>query len=123
VSFFDSFKRSPKEPAEIAAAGQGKAEIEQTTAVPVGREVIIVALRGHLETVWRATGKSLTQADLDENADLYEKGYVDSLSAAQFLLLSEKQFGVRLPDWLLGGRAKSLTELSDYIADELSRRR
>ena len=119
----DLFKGSSKEKADAASASQAGAESVPAGAAPVEREAISAALRGHLETVWRAAGKSFNQSDFDPNADLYEKGYVDSLSAAQFLLLAEKQYSIRLPDWLLGGRAKSLAELADYIAGELSRQR
>ena len=119
----DLFKGSSKDKADAAPASQAGPESSPPAAAPVDRDAITAALRGHLEAVWRAAGKSFNQADFDPRADLYEKGYVDSLSAAQFLLLAEKQYAIRLPDWLLGGRAKSLAELADYIADELSRRR
>ena len=123
-SLFDRFKGSPKGPAG------GTRENDRTDAgpsqpdmPPASREAIIAALKGHLETVWSSEGKPVEPADFSPDEDLYETGYVDSLSAAQFLLLAEKQYGIKLPDWLLGGRAKSLAALADYIGNELARRR
>jgi acyl carrier protein len=124
VSFLSDFlKGSAKENAATTSPSDAKPGGSPPASSSVEREAIIAALRGHLETVWRAANKPFNLADFDQSADLYEKGYVDSLSAAQFLLLAEKQYGITLPDWLLGGRAKSLVDLADHISGELSRRR
>jgi acyl carrier protein len=85
------------------------------------RREIVVALKGHLETVNRSHGQEVDAADFDPHLDLYEAGYLDSLSASEFLLLAEEQYGVALPDWLIGGRANSLAALAGYIETELGR--
>jgi acyl carrier protein len=88
---------------------------------PDRRREIVVALKAHLETVNRSHGKGADIVDFDPHLDLYEAGYLDSLSASEFLLLAEEQYGVALPDWLIGGRANSLAALAVYIEAELAR--
>jgi acyl carrier protein len=82
---------------------------------------IVVALKAHLGTVYRSHGKAADTADFDPHLDLYEAGYLDSLSASEFLLLAEEQYAIALPDWLIGGRANSLAALAVYIEAELAR--
>jgi acyl carrier protein len=87
------------------------------------REAIAATLKGHLETVWRSDPSSATRQPVGSDDDLYESGAIDSLSAARFLLLAEEHYGIKLPDWLLGGRGKSLSGLAEHIAKELARKR
>lgn len=82
---------------------------------------IVVALKAHLETVYRSHSESGDEVDFDPHLDLYEAGYLDSLSASEFLLLAEQQYAIALPDWLIGGRANSLAALAVYIEAELKR--
>jgi acyl carrier protein len=85
------------------------------------RQEIVVALKAHLETVYRSHGKAADTADFDPHLDLFDAGYLDSLSASEFLLLAEEQYAIALPDWLIGGRANSLAALALYIEAELAR--
>ena len=90
-------------------------------ATPDRRREIVASLKAHLEAVNRSHGKGADTADFDPHLDLYEAGYLDSLSASEFLLLAEKQYAIALPDWLIGGRANSLAALAVYIEAELAR--
>ena len=83
------------------------------------RQTILNALVAHLQTVHAASGKRPDSQPIDVDADLYESGYLDSLSVSQFLLLAEKQFGVTLPDWLIGQDTNSLAGLAGYIETQL----
>jgi acyl carrier protein len=100
--------------------GNRNAQQVDRAATPVRREEIELALRAHLETVYRSHRKVADTADLDPQLDLYEAGYLDSLSASEFLALAEKQYGITLPDWLIGGSANSLAALAAYIEDKLA---
>lgn len=87
------------------------------------RQEIVDALTAHLETVYRLHAGTADPITFDPDLNLYEAGYLDSLSASEFLLLAEGQFGVALPDWLIGGQANSLAALAGYIEAELERQR
>ena len=117
-SWSNFFKGSAKEGAEPASPAAAEPVMQ---AASTGRRAeIVTALRCHLQTVWETNRKSFDVSEFNENDDLYDSGYVDSLSAPQFLLLAEKQYGVKLPDWLLGGQAKSVAALAEYIERQLT---
>ncbi len=80
---------------------------------------IVASLRAHLTAVAEKHDQPLRPDELRDDADLFEAGYLDSLMASEFLVLAEKQFGVPLPDWLIGGKANTLETLARYIADEM----
>ncbi len=84
---------------------------------------IVAALKQHLEAVHHSKAIVTERLDFDPHVDLYEAGYLDSIDASQFLLLAEKQYGVSLPDWLIGGQASTLAALAAYIDGELTSRR
>jgi hypothetical protein len=84
---------------------------------------IVVALKQHLETVHRAKAMVTAPLDFDPHVDLYDAGYLDSIDTSEFLLLAQRQYGVSLPDWLIGGQASTLAALAAYIDGELTSRR
>jgi len=81
---------------------------------------IVKSLQLHLQTVGRAKGRNLDANGFDPDLDLYETGYLDSLGVSEFLVLVEKQYGMALPDSLIGGRANTLTKLAAHIAGALT---
>jgi acyl carrier protein len=89
---------------------------------PLGHARILAGLKAHLAASAEASGKSLDGVALQDDVDLYEAGYLDSLIASEFLIRAEKDFGVELPDWLIGGRANTLASLARYIDGEQSSR-
>jgi acyl carrier protein len=84
---------------------------------------IVAALRQFLRTAAENNGKSLGTVDVRDDIDIYEAGYVDSITASAFLVLAEKKYRVQLPDWLIGGQVNTLDKLARYIEDQLSSRR
>jgi len=101
-------EQRPDRKPEVAARG-GTPEHSQ----------ILASLRRHLTKTTEKHGRSLGANELQDDVDMYEAGYLDSLMAAEFLVLAEGEFGVSLPDWLIGGQANTLETLAQYIAGEL----
>jgi acyl carrier protein len=85
------------------------------------REEIILSLTAHLQTVRASKTRAGGGAAIDVQADLYEAGYVDSLGVSEFLLLAETQYGIELPDWLVGCEANSIATLAAYIETKLAK--
>jgi len=112
------FSRNPD------TASEGKAEDETAVAPRTGsdrREEIILSLTAHLQTVRASKSGTGGAAAIDVQADLYEAGYVDSLGVSEFLLLAEKQYGIELPDLLVGCEANSIAALAAYIETTLAK--
>jgi len=108
-------------------ASEGKAEDETATAPRTDpevksdrREEIIRSLTAHLQTVRASKGRDGGEVDIDVRANLYEAGYVDSLGVSEFLLLAERQYGIELPDWLVGSQASSIAALAAHIETTLA---
>jgi acyl carrier protein len=111
------------EPATRNEAGsQAAPEGAEAAEGSVGPARILAGLKAHLAASAEEAGKSLDGVALQDDVDLYEAGYLDSLTASEFLIRAEKDFGVELPDWLIGGRANTLASLARYIDAELSSR-
>jgi acyl carrier protein len=90
-------------------------------AAPSDRhQQIVAALEVHLKTVYRSHRGDPAKVYFDPNLNLYEAGYLDSLSASEFLLLAEQQYALPLPDWLIGGQVNTLAALAEYIATGLA---
>jgi acyl carrier protein len=89
---------------------------------PLEHQSILAELVSHLGTISRVPAAGTSAPRVDVDADLYEAGYLDSLSVPEFLVLAERSFGVALPDWLIGGHANSLTALATYIEAQLAAR-
>lgn len=77
-----------------------------------------MSLRSHLVSVLEDE-RGLTAEEVDVSVDLYESGYLDSLRTSEFLLLAEKEFGVSLPDYIIGGSANTLEALAVHIESGL----
>ncbi|MCC7127086.1 MAG: acyl carrier protein [Acidobacteria bacterium] len=117
--WLDALRGAPR----ASEPGAGEAGPAGAETAAIDRDAIVQALIGHLRAVWRSANRADVDAAIDPAVDLYESGYLDSLNASQFLLAAEKQFGVPLPDWLLGGGANSLHMVADHIERERSRAR
>jgi acyl carrier protein len=109
-----------KAPAGPPPSDEEVAGPEAPTTGSHTHEDILMGLRAHLVTTARNGGRKLDDAGIVTDVDLYEAGYLDSLTASEFLVMAEKQFGVHLPDWLIGGQANTLDSLAGYIATQLS---
>jgi acyl carrier protein len=81
-------------------------------------EPIVTFLRSRIAGMQSST----TSADaIDVNANFYQAGYLDSRSAAEFLVALEAHYGVELPDWLLGlDEANTIAGLSKQIAQRVT---
>lgn len=83
---------------------------------------IIAALQDHLATIARSQGRTPEPKGYDVNVPIHDAGYVDSLSMSEFLVLVEKQFEVKVPDWVLGESGSTLKGLAAYVAAELAKK-
>jgi acyl carrier protein len=116
-----SAARQDAPPAEAAALDSDAGD-RSAAAAPPRLAQILASLKVHLAASADEAGKSLGGVVLQDDVDLYEAGYLDSLTASEFLLRAEKEWGVQLPDWLIGGRANTLATLAGYIDGELGSR-
>ena len=105
---------APDEGATTEAGG------ESASVVSADHGEILAGLRRHLAATVAKGGVDVGAEGIRDDVDLYEAGYLDSLTASEFLVLAEREFGVRLPDWLIGGQANTLDSLARYIENELS---
>lgn len=81
------------------------------------RDTIVEVLRGFVAAVAEQRGDALPKNRIDAAVNLLEAGYVDSLSASEFLVMAEQHFQVAIPDWLLGGPKGTLQGLAGFIAE------
>jgi len=80
------------------------------------RASIIEFLRLQVVAITKKQGRTLEANEIDTQVDLYEAGYIDSLSVSELLVQAEGKFGVRLPDYIVGGSVNTLGALADYIS-------
>jgi len=74
------------------------------------------ALRALLVEV--SEGK-LKAADIDPTANLFDFGYVDSLSGVMFLARIEEQWGVQIEDFDLVDRLSSIEAVAAHLRSKL----
>jgi acyl carrier protein len=74
---------------------------------------IVDDLRGYIES----KGRGRWSADeVDADINLWDAGYVDSLSYVEFLVYIEAQYGVSIPDVELTDRLSTLEALATFVA-------
>lgn len=78
----------------------------------VGREQLVEELRGRLAAI--SDGK-FAAASIDPAANVFDYGYVDSLSAVMFLAHIEETYGVSIDDVELVERCNTLDAIADHI--------
>ncbi|MCA9246819.1 MAG: acyl carrier protein [Planctomycetales bacterium] len=79
---------------------------------------ILVRLKEHLVTVVKRTEREISVGSVDVDVNLYDAGYLDSMTASEFLIYAEKDFGVKIPDWVLGGAGGSLAAVAQFIDNQ-----
>jgi acyl carrier protein len=82
----------------------------------VKAENLVEALRALLVEV--SEGK-LQPADIDPAANLFDFGYVDSLSGVMFLARIEEQWGVHIEDFDLIERLSSIEAVAAHLRESL----
>jgi len=85
---------------------------------PAERVAILDELRA---MVVSCSAAPLTPEVLDADGDLFELGYVDSVTAASFVDQVERRFGVTISDSELVGRLHSLAAIADRLAQDALR--
>jgi acyl carrier protein len=76
-------------------------------------EDLVEALRALLVEV--SEGK-LQASEIDPAANLFDFGYVDSLSGVMFLARIEEHWGVHVEDFDLVDRLNTIEALAEYVA-------
>lgn len=74
---------------------------------------VLECLRGRIAALSRGR---LRPGEVDADAHLLDRGYLDSLSYVEFLLYVETDWAVRVPDAHLIGRFNTLRALAAHIA-------
>jgi acyl carrier protein len=80
---------------------------------PTERAAILDELRA---AIISCSATPLTPELIDVDGDLFELGYVDSVSAASFVDQVERRFGVTISDAELVGRLHNLAAIADRLA-------
>jgi acyl carrier protein len=78
-------------------------------------EDLVEALRALLVEV--SEGK-LHASEIDPAANLFDFGYVDSLSGVMFLARIEERWGVHVEDFDLVDRLNTIEALAEYVATD-----
>ena len=60
----------------------------------------------------------LTVADIDPEAEICDRGYLDSLTYVSFLVFVEDNYGVRILDHELTGNLRSVSAIADHLLRE-----
>jgi acyl carrier protein len=79
------------------------------------RDDLIRDLSRHIAT--HSDGK-LSLADVDPEAEMCDRGYLDSLTYVSFLVFVEETYGVRILDHQLTGNLKTLSAVVDHVLGE-----
>ena len=116
----ESKKPEPIEDAPRQPEGENTVGDEATDTSSPDLGQIRASLKRNLVKMSAKSGGTLNEGDLKEDVDLYDAGYVDSMTASEFLILAEKEYGIRLPDWLIGGQENTLKSLASYIKSQLT---
>jgi acyl carrier protein len=77
---------------------------------------IVESLRQHVVAV---SGGQLTLADVVDDVDMYDAGYVDSVGVTEFMVRVSSQYQLAIPDVKLGTELKSLRDVARYIETAL----
>ena len=83
------------------------------------RESVIQGLRGRLAEM---SGGRLRVVEIQEDAPLFDRGYLDSFSYVELLAFIEHTHGVRIDDSQLAGHLGSIAAIADHIVREQTAR-
>jgi acyl carrier protein len=94
-------------------------ESEASSTAPSGsaeaRASVIQALR---HRVAEGSGGRLRAAQIHENEQLFDRGYLDSFSYVEFLAFIEGTYHVRIDDSQLVGHLRTIADMADHILRE-----
>lgn len=79
------------------------------------RTRLINALR---QQVAQGSGGRLTAQEIREDAELFDRGYLDSFSYVEFLAFIEQTYGVRIDDSQLAGRLNTIAAMAEHILQQ-----
>jgi acyl carrier protein len=79
------------------------------------RTRLIDALR---QQVAQGSGGRLTAQEIREDAQLFDRGYLDSFSYVEFLAFIEQSYGVRIEDSQLAGHLNTIAAMAAHILQE-----
>jgi len=78
------------------------------------RQGLVLALRQHLAV--KSAGR-LSLEGIDPDAQLFDRGYLDSFSYVEFLAFIEETYGVRIDDAQLAGHLSTIAAMADHILE------
>ena len=81
-----------------------------------GRESADDILQAMVSYVVEISEGKLRDADIDRGVDIFDYGYVDSLTVVQLLDFIEERWGVNVPETQTVGRLNTLKALAEFIA-------
>ena len=81
----------------------------------MSRASVIQALR---RQVALGSGGRLRAQEIDEDAQLFDRGYLDSFSYVEFLAFIEHTYRVRIDDSQLAGHLSTIAAMAEHILQE-----
>lgn len=79
------------------------------------REAVMLDLKAQIAA---SSEKKLKIDAIDANAEMCDRGYLDSLSYVAFLVHIEETYGTRILDHQLTGSLKTLNAVADHVMRE-----
>lgn len=111
--FSRSESDAPTQPQKEAPSASAPAQAASAGEVTASVAGIVDDLRRYIES----KGRGRWAADeVDADINLWDAGYVDSLSYVEFLVYIEAQYGVSIPDVELTDRLSTLEALATFVS-------
>lgn len=87
-----------------------------SVAAPAGsREALVHAL---VKQIVKQSENELTADSIDPDAVMCDRGYLDSLTYVAFLVFVEETYGVRISDYQLTSRLRTVSAVADWVLAE-----
>jgi acyl carrier protein len=102
-------------PATAAREGPAPEEGAATSGPADSRASVIQALRHH---VAEGSQGRLRAREIQEDGQLFDRGYLDSFSYVEFLAFIEQTYGVRIDDSQLAGQLNTIAAMAEHILRE-----
>ena len=103
---------APGESEPSAAASAAPTAPADSDPAADRRQGVIQALR---QQVALKSGGRLTVDEVDPDAQMFDRGYLDSFSYVEFLAFIEHAYQVRIDDSELAGHLRTIAAMADHV--------
>ena len=103
------------QPTTVARESPASNEPVGSSGPADSRASVIQALQEH---VARSSRGRLSAQEVREDAEMFDRGYLDSLSYVEFLVFIEHTYRVRIDDTQLAGHLSTIGAMAEHILQE-----